>query len=809
MNQLKLCFTSIILLFGIISNAQTVVNSLEELEPYLSQNNVQVKLAPGTYNVTVQDAKDRRYGGFETIGSNTYYTMFLFSGSGSTYDFTDVTLNIETGTFVEFGNIKVYEIRIAGNDNVLQNLTQIDLGSEDDAPRKTVNNIVMDGQNNIVDGFVVRSTGSYPYGYGDIFGKGGGPIVAHRKHSAILMRGESNTLRNTDLLHKAYGHCVFFQAAANPTVEGCHIEGEVRSSDDMLAEEGTGTVGDNEDFMTVWGYKLPPGFMLALTEAGIRAYNAGTTIINDDTISRGTSNVTVKNTTVKNTRTACTLVHASGTQYIENLTSIGNENGFSIGRGQVINCRADAAYGIIFDGGGAVTGDITVIAPENDYYNGTNALASVTGATITLRTETEIPSNLQIRMGTYRSLRHQPGGNLDYQLTTDFSGAELYNHTNATIELGSGSENNDIHTCGAVVDNGSGNEINELEDCEIISTCGNFNAEDNIEAECYDNMEGVEIQGESVAYIEHDDWISFSGLDLSGMNALSVNASSQTAGGNIELRLGSETGTLIGSIDIESTGNWATYQTFSSNIDRVNGVQDLYLVFKGSAGYLFNLDFFSFSEDVVCDVSPSHIEAECYDDMSGIQTEDCSEGTLNVGWIHDSDWLQFDNIDLTNMNSIKARTAGFSDNSTIEVRLDAVDGSLIGELAVTNTDGPQNWTTDSTNTQATSGTHDVFLIFKGGAGYLFNINSFEFSEDESIITNVSDNTLSKVTVYPNPTSDLIHFSSQLKYEITNSLGSPILSGEGTEVDLRDQKQGVYFLKHEHQGHSAIVKIIKK
>ena len=98
--------------------------------------------------------------------------------------------------------------------------------------------MVMDGSDNLLEGFHMTIRGSYPYGYGDAFGKGGGPVIGHRKHSALLVRGESNHVKNCTLIHRSYGHAIFMQAASNPIIEGCYIEGEMRSTDDMLAEEG-------------------------------------------------------------------------------------------------------------------------------------------------------------------------------------------------------------------------------------------------------------------------------------------------------------------------------------------------------------------------------------------------------------------------------------------------------------------------------------------------------------------------------------------------------------------------------------------
>lgn len=783
--------------FGTGVQAQITVSSIDELIPYLSQDNVNVKLNSGTYTVTEQDVVDRVYGAYETIDTKTCYTLFKFSGNGSTYDFTDVTINIEATVFKSVGNYTFWEIRLHGNDNTLKNLTLIDVGTTADAPRKTANNIVMDGKNNVVEGFDVQSTGSYPYGYGDIFGKGGGPIISHRKHSAILIRGESNTLRNTKLVHKAYGHCVFFQAANNPTVEGCYIQGEMRTSDDMLTEEGTGTIGDEKGFITVWDYKLPSGFMVALCEAGIRAYNAGVTIIDGDTISRGSSNVTVKNTTVKNTRTACTLVHATGTQYIEGVTSIGNENGFSIGKGQMINCKSDAAYGSAFSGENGVTGDVTIIAPENGYYNGTKAFADMTGGTVTLRTETaDLPADMYVKMGTFRSFRHQPGSKLMYQLDTIFSGATVYNHTSITVELAEGASNNDIHTCGEVIDNGTGNTVFALDDCEI-GACNNTAA--LIEAECYDDMLGITTEAsedgtDNIGNIHNGDWAVYNNIDLSDIYSVNARVATVKDGVSIEVRLDAVDGELLTTIPVTNTGAWQTWVTEQQNIELVDGVHNLYVVFTGGTGGILNANWFSFSTDFLCSNSSSHIEAECFDDMEGIQTEGCDEGTLNVGWIQNGDWTKYNDIDLSGMKSIKARVSGKTTGSSIEVRLDAIDGDLIAELPVSNTGGNQIWVTDSINILATTGVHDVYLVFKGGNGYLYNINHFGFSEDQELITGASNTLDNYFTVYPNPTTNTLNLSNTSEYQIMNSFGQIILSGKGNQVDLSTQRQGVYILQ---------------
>jgi hypothetical protein len=294
-----------------------------------------VKLDTGICNITTEDISAGKF-------TNP---LFLFEGSNSTFDFTGVTINIETEVMRSFGNVDFYEMQVLGNRNVISNLTLVDIGST--APFKRATSIVMDGQEDLIDGLHMTVRGSYPYDYGDIFGKGEPTIIKHHKHSALLMRGFKNHIKGCTIIHRAYGHAIFMQAADEPLIEDCYVEGEVRSTDDILEEEGSGSDADKVNFESIWGYRLPPGFMIGLQEGGIRAYNAGTIYINGDTIQRAASNVTVLNCTVVNMRAGVTLAHAKGYKYVEGTTVLGCESGFAIGTGQIVNCSGDAKHGAL------------------------------------------------------------------------------------------------------------------------------------------------------------------------------------------------------------------------------------------------------------------------------------------------------------------------------------------------------------------------------------------------------------------------------------------------------------------------------
>jgi len=116
------------------------------------------------------------------------------------------------------------------------------------------------------------------------------------------------------------------------------------------------------------------------------------------------------------------------------------------------------------------------------------------------------------------------------------------------------------------------------------------------------------------------------------------------------------------------------------------------------------------------------IEAEDCNYKSGIDTENCEEGGLDVGYIEDGDYIGFKNINLTDVNDVDLRVASNGSDSVIEIRLDSPDGKLIGSQNVAVTGGWQKWTTLNCKIEPTTGKHDVYLVFTGGESYLLNIN---------------------------------------------------------------------------------------
>ncbi|POX48893.1 glycosyl hydrolase [Streptomyces sp. Ru71] len=102
--------------------------------------------------------------------------------------------------------------------------------------------------------------------------------------------------------------------------------------------------------------------------------------------------------------------------------------------------------------------------------------------------------------------------------------------------------------------------------------------------------------GKTVGDIDNGDWISFTPYVLSDATKITARVSSGGAGGTLEVRAGSPTGTLLGKAAVPVTGGWETFQDVEAGLSRApRGTTTLYLVFKGGTGALFDVDDFTFT----------------------------------------------------------------------------------------------------------------------------------------------------------------------------------------------------------------------
>lgn len=111
---------------------------------------------------------------------------------------------------------------------------------------------------------------------------------------------------------------------------------------------------------------------------------------------------------------------------------------------------------------------------------------------------------------------------------------------------------------------------------------------------------GVKIEpctagGMDVCDIGDGSYLKVKGVSFGpGAKTFEARVASAASGGNIELRLDSPTGPLVGMCAVTGTGGRQTWATRSCKVSGAAGTHDLYLRFTGESGQLFSFDWWRF-----------------------------------------------------------------------------------------------------------------------------------------------------------------------------------------------------------------------
>jgi beta-glucanase (GH16 family)/lysophospholipase L1-like esterase len=123
-----------------------------------------------------------------------------------------------------------------------------------------------------------------------------------------------------------------------------------------------------------------------------------------------------------------------------------------------------------------------------------------------------------------------------------------------------------------------------------------------LQAEDYAEASGITLEPGNVGIGNFDDgdWVKYSGVDFgNGATSATFTVAKSGSGGTVEIRLGSPTGRVIGTLAPQDTGGWSNYRDqFVQLSGFVSGVQDVYLVGVGATG-ICNIDSFRFSQYVL------------------------------------------------------------------------------------------------------------------------------------------------------------------------------------------------------------------
>lgn len=337
-------FSSLVLIFlsfVVSASAVTVeVASLEDLARVAAQNDQQIRLKPGVYRMAdylTAEVLEQIRANVDRTQKRPPVPMFVFRGSSNRIDCTDAVIEIDTTLYKKIPQSGYTRcLIVAGADNTIVGLTIRNTGPNQGSGG---NILSLAGERTTLENVTVHVHGSYPYGYGDLLGKGGPNLVSIQKQSGIQILGSGSVLRRCRVFSRALGHCFYIQVGGDIRLEDCYAEGVMRATSDMLRDTagpafnlGFRSVFENRDGR----YVITPGYVKSLVEDGFRTYgNAG--------------GVTLVNCTAINTRAGFEIGapdNAPRKTLLENCVARGCERGFLIGSQTMVRrCRGDITHG--------------------------------------------------------------------------------------------------------------------------------------------------------------------------------------------------------------------------------------------------------------------------------------------------------------------------------------------------------------------------------------------------------------------------------------------------------------------------------
>ncbi|GAB5405204.1 MAG: hypothetical protein Aurels2KO_34350 [Aureliella sp.] len=399
------------------------------------------------------------------------------SGSNNTIDLANVYVSVPIGA------TRRSYITISGDNNTFRGGTFEDVypnGLEEVTDFSAYNQnrstlakglsgsavLSVSGNDNTIAGTKLTVRGSFPYGYGSIYGIGADNVYGLDKRCGILLKGKRNTVDGCEVQQRAFGHGIYMQSPADESlIKNCLVEGVMRASKELYLEtdpsdlpvrskymmpdlekrsrrrgrrrgkdRDTSNAGDEKPASD--GTPIPKDIMIPLAEDGIRVYTKG-------------GSVKVENCTVKKMRGGIRLYLASSAT--------------------VTNCTAIDCGATNFNlpNGGTITGSSGnfAYAPLSDFR--LSRSRQNLELTILPSPHAVGPHNLADILGNdHNIVFHRSAGPIDKAarpIVVYGNGSTIRNETEYPIILQASASRNKITSFGPVTDLGDHNMVSRLE----------------------------------------------------------------------------------------------------------------------------------------------------------------------------------------------------------------------------------------------------------------------------------------------------------------------------------------------------------
>jgi len=415
---------------GLLRGDVVEVSTLAELARAAGQSGVSIRMRPGTYRMTdliSPEAAARRRG-------QGRFSYLDFSGHASRYDLTGVVIEFDTALRqAQRPPIHTDEFVVSGSGNAIAGLRIVNLGDGVSHGGAVVG---VTGPGNTLRGWRIEVRGSRPYGYGDLFGKGG------MKHSGFHVTGHGTRLLACEAVMRSFGHAFYLQEdCADVLLEDCVATGETRMSDAILRE--TRGLAADRGFRLEVPSRSPdgrvlPGYAKSLAEDGFRTYgnHPGLRLIR---------------CRAEGMRGGFELRSPAGA-VLEDCVALRCERGFWLHAGaRAVRCRGDASHGplLFLEGSGAEVDLALLPSPPASVRH---ALAILRGDdhTVALRAEASEAGLPPILLGFSPPAA---GEAMSPVAERPLRRLRLVNGTQAPLVVGAGVEASEVRTGGPMPPN--------------------------------------------------------------------------------------------------------------------------------------------------------------------------------------------------------------------------------------------------------------------------------------------------------------------------------------------------------------------
>lgn len=189
------------------------------------------------------------------------------------------------------------------------------------------------------------------------------------------------------------------------------------------------------------------------------------------------------------------------------------------------------------------------------------------------------------------------------------------------------------------------------------------------------------------------------------------------------------------------------------------------------------------------DIDPSNNGEPYRTDAVDIAT---INGGYALGWTADNEWLEY-TVNVAQAGSYDFEFINSSLNGGGEISLSLGETSISNIISMPSTGSWNNYQSFKETLNLTKGTKVLRLnIIKGG----FNLDKIVVKP----ATITGSESISKelvLSVYPNPNnSGVFNLSRPCNWEVYNTLGQSISTGNGSKINLTNYPYGIYMVKTE-------------